>query len=429
MAVDTLAYQNTVIPPKLTRPEPNVIIRLCDSGPIASKNLGAPVTDPSNKAFAAAIDAWSALTPRVYVWNYVVDFGNLLQPLPNYFALGPNIRWFATHGVRGVFEEGPGLIQGDGSDLEELKDFVMGEMLWDPTLDPNALISEFLDGYYGTSGASFVRLYMVTMHNAINNTVCPLVGNCLGMPPPAGVHKTYLTPNALLVSASAFSDGVNALTNVTGTPSAKAKAAVYRARLERASMAILYPVLWRWDELRRFAANASMKWPLPAKLQGAFDQFARIFNATGTMVLTDRTQKLTPSQALAWLHTCVFAPPHQPGRLFGQDCCPRGQDQNLCRPGAPPPPSPPMKSCKVETGFDWRGTEVCKSNCAVSVKDSEACCTACNQKPACKVGVFVGTQCYLKTAAEAQTKYVRAGRTSCMPTYESHASSGTLSAA
>lgn len=43
-----------------------------------------------------------------------------------------------------MFEEGPGLIQGDGSDLEELKDYLMAEMLWDPTLDPEALISEFL---------------------------------------------------------------------------------------------------------------------------------------------------------------------------------------------------------------------------------------------------------------------------------------------
>jgi hypothetical protein len=70
--------------------------------------------------------------------------GNLLQPLPNYYSLGENIRWFAQHGVRGVFEEGPGLMQGDGSDLEELKDYVMAEMLWDPTLDPEALITEFL---------------------------------------------------------------------------------------------------------------------------------------------------------------------------------------------------------------------------------------------------------------------------------------------
>lgn len=74
IAVDTLAYQGTVTPPTLTKPEPNVIIRLCDSGVIASKNLGAPLTDESNKAFAAAIEGWFVLTKRIYIWNYVVDF-------------------------------------------------------------------------------------------------------------------------------------------------------------------------------------------------------------------------------------------------------------------------------------------------------------------------------------------------------------------
>lgn len=102
VAVDTLAYQQTVVPPKLTKPDPSVIIRLCDSGDIASKNLGMPLTDPSNRAFASAIEGWFALTSRIYIWNYVVDFGNLLQPLPNTYSLGPNIQWWAAHGVRGV---------------------------------------------------------------------------------------------------------------------------------------------------------------------------------------------------------------------------------------------------------------------------------------------------------------------------------------
>ena len=53
---------------------------------------------------------------------------------------GPDIKFFAETGVRGVFEEGPGLAEGDGSDLEELKDYVMAELLWDPSLDPDQVI-------------------------------------------------------------------------------------------------------------------------------------------------------------------------------------------------------------------------------------------------------------------------------------------------
>ena len=49
--------------------------------------------------------------------------------------------------LQGVFEEGPGVGPGDGTELEELKDYVMSEMLWDVSLEPDVLITEFLDGY------------------------------------------------------------------------------------------------------------------------------------------------------------------------------------------------------------------------------------------------------------------------------------------
>ena len=52
------------------------------------------------------------------------DFGNPVQSYPNYYAIGKDIQFFAAHGVHGVFEEGPGIAGGDGSDLEELKDYV-----------------------------------------------------------------------------------------------------------------------------------------------------------------------------------------------------------------------------------------------------------------------------------------------------------------
>jgi hypothetical protein len=47
----------------------------------------------------------------------------MLQTFPNTNVLGPNIQFMAAHGVRGVFEETGGAA-GDGTDMEELKDYV-----------------------------------------------------------------------------------------------------------------------------------------------------------------------------------------------------------------------------------------------------------------------------------------------------------------
>jgi hypothetical protein len=81
-----------------------------------------------------------------------------LNPFPNYYVLGKNLQYFAEHGTSGVFEEGPGINAGDGTDLEELKDFVMAELLWNASLNPDELIAEFLRGYYGSVAEKFIRL-------------------------------------------------------------------------------------------------------------------------------------------------------------------------------------------------------------------------------------------------------------------------------
>ena len=70
--------------------------------------VGAPLTDPSNEVFAKVIAGWNAISKRIYIWNYVVDFGDLVMSFPNYYSLGSNVDFFAAHGVRGIFQEGPG---------------------------------------------------------------------------------------------------------------------------------------------------------------------------------------------------------------------------------------------------------------------------------------------------------------------------------
>jgi len=47
------------------------------------------------------------------------DFGNYVMTFPNYYVVGPNVAFFAQHGVKGLFEEGPPSDIGDGTDMEE----------------------------------------------------------------------------------------------------------------------------------------------------------------------------------------------------------------------------------------------------------------------------------------------------------------------
>jgi len=59
--------------------------------------------DRRNAEFAGDLSRWSALTDRLYVWDYVVDFAHSIMPFPNLYTLKPNINFFVDHHVKGIY--------------------------------------------------------------------------------------------------------------------------------------------------------------------------------------------------------------------------------------------------------------------------------------------------------------------------------------
>ncbi len=155
--VDTFAYQYTRKPPKTIKPRRNVIVRLCS----IECDFRAPFDQPSNAAFMADLEGWSKICPHLYVWDYITDFSDYINPFPDWFSLAPNLRILQQHGVRGVFEEGA--YGGNGAEMGELRSWVLAQLLWDPKQDDRALINEFLEGYYGAA-ARPIRQYLDLMH-------------------------------------------------------------------------------------------------------------------------------------------------------------------------------------------------------------------------------------------------------------------------
>ena len=102
--VETLAYQWTRHPPKNMHPRPNVVVRLCSIECCFSHPL-ATCTSPLNQAFRKDLESWAKVAPRLWVWDYTTDFAQFLLPLPNHLVIGPNIRYYVAHNVKGIFEE------------------------------------------------------------------------------------------------------------------------------------------------------------------------------------------------------------------------------------------------------------------------------------------------------------------------------------
>ena len=87
----TLAYLFTMQPPKHVKPLPNVNIMLCD----IDCDREVPLTDnASGREFIEAMEGWAALSDNIFVWDYGINFDNMVAPFPNFPILKSNIGLF-----------------------------------------------------------------------------------------------------------------------------------------------------------------------------------------------------------------------------------------------------------------------------------------------------------------------------------------------
>ena len=158
--VETLAYQHTRKPPKLTRARPNVMPCFCSiecefSTPLANS------PNAENRAFMDDLRVWAAQTDQLYVWDYVVNFATLTYPMPNVLVLQDNLRTFRGHKVKSIFEQGNNRYRH--ADFAALKAYLLAKWMWNPELPAEPLLEKFFAACYGKA-APLVRRYFDELH-------------------------------------------------------------------------------------------------------------------------------------------------------------------------------------------------------------------------------------------------------------------------
>lgn len=157
--VSTLAYFSTLDAPTNIRPSPNVTIRLCND----RQSWRLPFMDfvnndlPPSREYREAIVAWSKLCNQLTIWEYTVNFGHYLAPLPNMHTLKPNLEFYLAHNVKGMMYQGA--YQSPGGERARMRAWVMAKLLWDPSRDVKALTKDFVEGYFGPSAGPILKYY------------------------------------------------------------------------------------------------------------------------------------------------------------------------------------------------------------------------------------------------------------------------------
>ena len=164
--VDTLAYRYTRTPPKITRPRRNVCVRLCSieccfGHPLEECNrVVGPFArwhTPGAPTFQDDLIGWGRICDRVYIWDYVTNFAQYWLPFPNFHVIGPNMRFFVKNGVKGVYEEGN--YHSPSPDLNELRQWLLAKLMWNPDFDVKRGIYDFTEAVYGPA-AEEIRAYI-----------------------------------------------------------------------------------------------------------------------------------------------------------------------------------------------------------------------------------------------------------------------------
>lgn len=154
--ISTLAYQYSRVPPKDIVPAKNVNIMLCSIE--SSRNDPMEIGDTS---FASDLRGWGKITNNILIWDYTIRFSNLLAPFPNLRVLQPNIQFLRRNNVSALFEQGN--IQ-KGGEAAPLRAYLIARMLWNPDINIQKEMDEFLKVYYGIA-APDVKEYINLLHD------------------------------------------------------------------------------------------------------------------------------------------------------------------------------------------------------------------------------------------------------------------------
>ena len=153
--VGTLSYFYSRKPPATIKPRPNVKIWLCSIECCQIHALNDP-TCPRNVAFMNDLKGWRPITDHLSFWNYNVNFHDHLLPYPNLRAIPANIRLFAEAQAEGVFMQ---CAAAAGTEMSDLRHYLISSLLWDPTRDGEKLIDEFLTLHYSNAAPPYSSIH------------------------------------------------------------------------------------------------------------------------------------------------------------------------------------------------------------------------------------------------------------------------------
>lgn len=175
--------------------------------------------------------------------------------MPDWRRVFLDIKLFAKMGVGGIMPEGQ---RGAMADLHEMRAWVMASLYWDASRDIDALVEEFLSGFYSAQAAPLILEHISAYEDFVLKTGAKAS--------PCGcdvMSDACVTVEVLFTSFVALDTAV--------TAEAEQNRTIAAGRLEVLRISPYYNLMMRWSEACVYAKkNTITLWPpLPNKTLGA----------------------------------------------------------------------------------------------------------------------------------------------------------------
>ena len=153
--VSTLAYQECQEAPVGIECEDNVAIKVCAFPGSQKFSFADENGTKESKRIQNQIEDWSNICDHIIIWDYVVNFSNLLMPFPNMEIQKENIEFYIENNVVGIFHQGS---RESGDENAYMRTYLLSRQLWDKDVDLMKLTKKYIKVSYGEA-SEYIEQY------------------------------------------------------------------------------------------------------------------------------------------------------------------------------------------------------------------------------------------------------------------------------
>src|SRR5690606_15584175 len=89
-----------------------------------------------------------------------------LSPFPNFWLLQKDLKEYEKLGITKVFMESNRQMAGE---FQELRSYLLAQLLWNPNINLDSVIADFLNAYYG-EGGDYIKKYITETTQELNSS-------------------------------------------------------------------------------------------------------------------------------------------------------------------------------------------------------------------------------------------------------------------